>query len=146
MTYIAFVHWADSQRLEIPDKPIHDEAWLSMKTPSVGSGVPPGAPLATSGILGGSLGDLGNSNMCNIHAMTSLSSPIFFPPVLNLLAHQLPVESCLRWVAQAITIFGRSSPLATSLPAGRLWHSQSAQSLLSKKRTRPPPSPLGSLR
>ena len=36
-----------------------------MKTPFVGSGYPPGAPLAASAILSGGLGDLGNSNMCN---------------------------------------------------------------------------------
>ena len=65
VTYTAFVHWADSQRMKFPGEPIHVETWLSMKTPSIGSGDPPGAPLAALAILGGSLGDLGNSNMCN---------------------------------------------------------------------------------
>ena len=36
-----------------------------MKTPPIESGDPPGAPLAVSAMTGGSLGDLGNSNMCN---------------------------------------------------------------------------------
>ena len=36
-----------------------------MKTPSARSGVPPGVPLAASAMLGGGMGDLGNSIMCN---------------------------------------------------------------------------------
>ena len=32
--YTAFVHWADSQRLEFPYEPVHNEAWLSLKTPT----------------------------------------------------------------------------------------------------------------
>ena len=32
VVYTAFVHWADSQRLEFPGEPIHVETWLSMKT------------------------------------------------------------------------------------------------------------------
>ena len=63
--YTAFVHWADSQRLEFPIEPVHVETWLSMKIPSIRFGDPPGAPLAALAMKGGRLGDLGNSNMCN---------------------------------------------------------------------------------
>ena len=63
--HTAFEHWADSQRLEFPGEPVHVKTWLSMKTPSIGSRDPPGAPLAALAILDGGLGYLGNSNMCN---------------------------------------------------------------------------------
>jgi hypothetical protein len=53
--YTAFVYWADSQRLEFPGEPVQVETWLSMKTPPIESGDPPGAPLAgclqTAGLL-----------------------------------------------------------------------------------------------
>ncbi len=55
--------------------------------------------------------------------MTSLLPPTSFPAVVHLLAHPLLAEFCSRQVAQAITIFGCSSPLATSLPARQRWHS-----------------------
>ncbi len=63
VAYTLFVHWVDSQRLEFPNDPVHIETWLSMKTPFIGSGDPPGAPPAASAMKGGGLGDLGNSNM-----------------------------------------------------------------------------------
>ena len=79
MAYTAFVHWADSQRLEFPGEPVHVETWLSMKTPSIGSGDPPGAPLAALAILGGGLGDLGNSNMCNKTCIGLTVAPHILP-------------------------------------------------------------------
>ena len=77
--YTAFVHWADSQWLEFPGDPVHIETWLSMKTPSIGSGDPPGAPLAALAREGGGLGDLGNSNMCNKTCIDLSVTPHIFP-------------------------------------------------------------------
>ena len=50
-----------------------------MKTPSVGSGDPPGAPLAALAIISGGLGDLGNSNMCNKTCIDLSVAPHILP-------------------------------------------------------------------
>jgi hypothetical protein len=78
VAYTAFIHWADSQRLEFPGEPVHVETWLSMKT-STESGDPPGASLAALAMTGGCLGDLGNDNMCNKTCIDLLVSPHIFP-------------------------------------------------------------------
>ena len=77
--YIVFVHWADSQWLEFPHDPVHIKTWLSMKTPSIGSGDPPGAPPAASVMKDGGLGDLGNGNMCNKTCIDLSVAPHIFP-------------------------------------------------------------------
>ena len=77
--YTAFVHWADSQRLEFPGETVHVETWLSMKTPPIESEDPPGAPLAALAMTGGSLGDLGNSNMCNKTCIDLSVTPHILP-------------------------------------------------------------------
>jgi hypothetical protein len=141
--YTAFVHWADSQRLEFPGEPVHIETWLLMKTPSIGSGDPPGAPLAASAMKGGGLGNLGNSNMCNKTCID-----------LSVARHILPSSGAPpRTSAPGRILFLTGSSgnhdirsfLASRnlTPTGRLWHSQSTRPLLSKRLTRPPSRPLG---
>jgi energy-coupling factor transporter transmembrane protein EcfT len=53
--------------------------WLSLKTPPIESGDPPGAPLAALAMTGVGLGDLGNSNMCNKTCISLSVAPHILP-------------------------------------------------------------------
>ena len=143
--YTPFVHWADSQRLEFSGEPVHVETWLSRKTPSIGSGDPPGAPLVASAMKGGVLGDLGNSNMCNKTCID-----------LSVAPHILPSSGAPpRTFAPGRILFPTGSSgnhdIWSFLPSCNLTPHRAAVSqsvdaaITLKRRTRPSPRPLGLL-